>query len=798
MDFGLWDRLTNGEEKTEDTEEDSQTVTVEAELDDGTPAMVEVEARGDVDTAELEDADARITEVTAGSVEEVSRGTVQARTDSGADGVIPVASEHEHDLTDRYFNRREFRYSLIDDERVQSVRDRQVDYSTMVADWVLSKDDLVPSIKERVKSLIMGEEGVAVEPADADSEADQRLAEHLRKVYDGRADGESHVKPADVVDQILLQNIMTARCVLRASDLKHLDPDTLERVRDGETGEEMYIQRPTDYVSFDIDEQREEVEVNEHTSDLQVLEIGADVFEVQLFDRPPLEAVVDDVVGKLELKQLKARKAQITSFGGLYVKINPPDYLQEQEYHDKVADPNNDGEQIKKLELELQRGLDEAFNTLEKYKSGTIMSVPSHWEVNQIELPDQSESMNEQIREYNKAISRRLLFPLDLVELQEGAELSRDTIFKTLLNTVQGWRQEILAAFDGFAETQAKIHGMENAEVNHKFPPIEPHDAAQLIKLLKHAPLAGLSQKEIRQIMNKVEGVDVEVDTDTDMGEPMDEEDQDMVPDSPKPEDAEEQAEAFLDDLGELDTQTEEAAGTGADWLEQPVQATHGLEGYETAREAAQRVRQVIEPQLPARHTVDMNSVNKERFRLYVRDENADFVSSVTVSRSEVDGYDWLVTGSDDFFNEYELRDFQRVEAMAASAADRLADAMEGHVRVSAQDLEREEIERRHSRFSDTVNMTVSDMEDWAEHACSDLASLNPREVRQRVVRLLETDVDDWGASEYEAAGRVISFVSRMTGVEAGEPVGSDGCDLSKRTISLMNWGYQPDGVEVV
>jgi hypothetical protein len=102
-----------------------------------------------------------------------------------------------------------------------------------------------------------------------------------------------------------------------------------------------------------------------------------------------------------------------------------------------------------------------------------------------------------------------------------------------------------------------------------------------------------------------------------------------------------------------------------------------------------------------------------------------------------------------------------------------------------------EEIDQRFQDFNDTVNMSASEIEQWGETECSNEASQNPEQVRQRVINLLQTNKDDWGDDEYEAAGRVISFVSRMRGVEQGDSA-SENCDRSERDISLMNWGYDP------
>lgn len=101
-----------------------------------------------------------------------------------------------------------------------------------------------------------------------------------------------------------------------------------------------------------------------------------------------------------------------------------------------------------------------------------------------------------------------------------------------------------------------------------------------------------------------------------------------------------------------------------------------------------------------------------------------------------------------------------------------------------------EEIEQRFQEFQDTVNMSASEIEEWAGSDCADLASNDPDAVRNRVISLLRTPKGEWGDEEFTQAGRVISFVSRMSGMEAGDPASED-CP-SERTISLMNWGFDP------
>lgn len=86
------------------------------------------------------------------------------------------------------------------------------------------------------------------------------------------------------------------------------------------------------------------------------------------------------------------------------------------------------------------------------------------------------------------------------------------------------------------------------------------------------------------------------------------------------------------------------------------------------------------------------------------------------------------------------------------------------------------------------VNMSASELEQWAESECSKKASLSRAPI-QRNLHLLRTPKEQWGAKEIRWAKRTISFISRMRAMPRGEPQGD--CP-SKRDIALRNWGYNP------
>jgi len=105
-----------------------------------------------------------------------------------------------------------------------------------------------------------------------------------------------------------------------------------------------------------------------------------------------------------------------------------------------------------------------------------------------------------------------------------------------------------------------------------------------------------------------------------------------------------------------------------------------------------------------------------------------------------------------------------------------------------------EEIDARYDDYMKAVNMTYSELKAWSETECSQLASLD-REPINRNLNLLQTNKAEWGEKEYNDAGKTIAFINRMRENDAGESVideNGNECG-SKRTISLLNWAYDPN-----
>jgi len=106
--------------------------------------------------------------------------------------------------------------------------------------------------------------------------------------------------------------------------------------------------------------------------------------------------------------------------------------------------------------------------------------------------------------------------------------------------------------------------------------------------------------------------------------------------------------------------------------------------------------------------------------------------------------------------------------------------------------------------FNDTVNMSPGELEAFGESDNFDVYADNKSggepidEPREDMIRLLETpkteyeDADD-GFNEVEEAEQAMSFIARMRGNNAGEPMAGTDPELSKRDASLLNWGFDPN-----
>jgi hypothetical protein len=105
-----------------------------------------------------------------------------------------------------------------------------------------------------------------------------------------------------------------------------------------------------------------------------------------------------------------------------------------------------------------------------------------------------------------------------------------------------------------------------------------------------------------------------------------------------------------------------------------------------------------------------------------------------------------------------------------------------------------EEIDARYDDYMNAVNMTYSELKAWSETECSTLASLD-RSPIERNLELLQTNKADWTNKHYEDAGKTIAFINRMRENQAGDILEDSNGNVcgSKRTISLLNWAYNPN-----
>jgi hypothetical protein len=177
-------------------------------------------------------------------------------------------------------------------------------------------------------------------------------------------------------------------------------------------------------------------------------------------------------------------------------------------------------------------------------------------------------------------------------------------------------------------------------------------------------------------------------------------------------------------------------------------------------------------------------------YQLMIHDDAGDFLGSMTIRRSELQDDEFVVTGTREFFDP--LR--------AASATTSRLEAFDALEHVAAAEADQDAIDEAHEAFTGLVNMSASELRDWAEHPCSDQASQDPEAVRERVLDVLETPKDEWTQRTVAKARKIAGFIERMSADE-NRPDGdindgAHGCPTDW-VIALLNWGHRPDGVEL-
>lgn len=114
------------------------------------------------------------------------------------------------------------------------------------------------------------------------------------------------------------------------------------------------------------------------------------------------------------------------------------------------------------------------------------------------------------------------------------------------------------------------------------------------------------------------------------------------------------------------------------------------------------------------------------------------------------------------------------------------------------------EIDELFGDFTDTVNMSVGELESWkdsdnfAEYTKRKSGGQPPTEPIDDAIRLLETNKSGWedkddGFNEVEEANELINFVDRMSKNNRGDPIPDTDPELSKRDASLLSWAFDPN-----
>ena len=98
-------------------------------------------------------------------------------------------------------------------------------------------------------------------------------------------------------------------------------------------------------------------------------------------------------------------------------------------------------------------------------------------------------------------------------------------------------------------------------------------------------------------------------------------------------------------------------------------------------------------------------------------------------------------------------------------------------------------VRNAYNAYHSAVNMTYSQLKAWSETEASRLASLD-RSPIERNLHLLSTPKSQWGEKEARWAKKAVAFISRMRKAKGSDKPVNKEVDLSKRQISLKNWGY--------
>lgn len=109
-----------------------------------------------------------------------------------------------------------------------------------------------------------------------------------------------------------------------------------------------------------------------------------------------------------------------------------------------------------------------------------------------------------------------------------------------------------------------------------------------------------------------------------------------------------------------------------------------------------------------------------------------------------------------------------------------------------------------HEKFTDRVNMSVAELEslkdskNYAEYQERKSGGQEGTEPIDDAITLMETPASQWscdddGFNECEEANELLSFTSRMSAVNRGDDIPDTDPGVSKRDMSLMAWGVDPN-----
>ena len=87
---------------------------------------------------------------------------------------------------------------------------------------------------------------------------------------------------------------------------------------------------------------------------------------------------------------------------------------------------------------------------------------------------------------------------------------------------------------------------------------------------------------------------------------------------------------------------------------EAPVEASHAFSGFETMREAASHIRNLVDKRIPEGHTTEVRKradLDPGAFAVIIRDRQGNFQGSMVIRESETEDDQCKVIGGDDYLS---------------------------------------------------------------------------------------------------------------------------------------------------